>query len=38
VEKSPVGAISYTKANLALNYRPLCPSPFLPDFLRRIFR
>ena len=37
VEKSPVGAVSYTKANLALNYRPLCPSPFLPDSLRRFF-
>ena len=37
VEKPPVGAVSYTKANLALNYRPLCPSPFLPDSLRRFF-
>ena len=35
MEKPPVGAVSYTKANLALNYRPLCPSPFLPDFLRQ---
>ena len=24
-------------ANLALSYRPLCPSPFLPDSLRRVF-
>ena len=38
VEKPPVGAVSYTKANLALNYRPLCPGSFLPNFLRRIFR